>query len=121
MPEHVAIIGASDKPERYAYKAQQMLVDAGHHVYPISPRAQTILGVATLPDLAAVPVPLDTVTLYIGPAHLGSVLPALIAAHPRRVIFNPGTEAPEHEAALAAAGIQTIRACTLVLLATGQY
>ena len=46
---------------------------------------------------------------------------ALIAARPARVIFNPGTENPELEEKLAAAGIATVRACTLVLLRTGQF
>ena len=40
---------------------------------------------------------------------------------PRRVIFNPGTENPKVELQLNEAGIETLRACTLVLLATNQY
>ena len=39
----------------------------------------------------------------------------------RRVIFNPGTENGELEAALRAAGIESEEACTLVLLRTGQF
>jgi hypothetical protein len=40
---------------------------------------------------------------------------------PQRVIFNPGTENPEFIEKLESAGIYPEIACTLVLLATGQY
>jgi uncharacterized protein len=46
---------------------------------------------------------------------------AIIAAKPARVIFNPGTENPELEEHLAAAGIAVVHACTLVLLRTGRF
>jgi len=39
----------------------------------------------------------------------------------RRIIFNPGTENPELEKLAWERGITTESACTLVLLATGQY
>ena len=45
----------------------------------------------------------------------------ILEQHPRRVIFNPGAENPEFEKILTEKGIQTIEACTLVLLGTGQY
>ncbi len=45
----------------------------------------------------------------------------IISQHPRRVIFNPGAENPEFEKILADKGIKVVEACTLVLLATGQY
>jgi hypothetical protein len=36
-------------------------------------------------------------------------------------VFNPGTENPDLEQLAEDAGIETIRACTLVMLSTGQY
>jgi hypothetical protein len=45
----------------------------------------------------------------------------IIEAHPKRVIFNPGTENPEFYQLLALNDIQVEVACTLVLLATNQY
>jgi len=45
----------------------------------------------------------------------------MVAARPRRVIFNPGSESPELKRRLEAAGIRVQWECTLVLLASGRY
>lgn len=63
----------------------------------------------------------DTITLYVGPAHQQYWLPTILALHPRRVIFNPGTENPEIEQVLHSRGIIVEHACTLVLLSTNQF
>jgi hypothetical protein len=121
MPETVLILGASDNPERYAYKAFHSLRAAGHTVIPVNPRLAAIEGVACLPDLAAVTGPVDTVTLYVRPEIVRPMTAALVALKPRRVIFNPGTEDVEIETQLQKSGIATLRACTLVLLKTKQF
>jgi uncharacterized protein len=118
---NVAILGASNKPERYSNQALHLLADKGHAVFPVHPALADIDGHPVFNTLADIPEPLDTVTMYVSPAHSTGMGDALLAAAPRRVVFNPGTENPELEARLAAAGIETLRACTLVLLRTGQF
>jgi predicted CoA-binding protein len=117
----VAIVGASDKPGRYSYKAQAMLSEYGHRPRPVSPRSQDIMGIQTVTQLEDIGEPVDTVTLYLAPAHQGKTISGLLAIKPERVIFNPGTENPEAYPRLEAAGIRCIEACTLVLLRTGQF
>lgn len=119
--ERVVIVGASDKPERYAHRAQVMLQQHGHSVVPVSPRLFFIEGVAVVPDLSKVTGSVDTVTLYVGPQISKDLGEKLIALNPKRVIFNPGAENPDLAAQLAAAGIQAQEACTLVLLSSGQF
>lgn len=121
MSETVVIVGASPKPERYAHQAQTLLQHYGHKVVPVHPVHTVIDGVPVIATLAQVPVPVDTVTLYVGPEHSAGMTAELIALKPRRVIFNPGTESPVLEQTLRAAGIDTEQACTLVLLRTGQF
>ena len=55
------------------------------------------------------------------PGTMRKQLEDLIAARPRRVILNPGTESEPLERALDEHGIPYLEACTLVLLATGQF
>ena len=117
----VAVLGASDKPERVAYQALGRLLDNGHEVFPISPKGGEILGRAVLSKLGDIPKPVDTLTLYVGPDRQGPLLDDILALHPRRVIFNPGTENPTVYPALKQAGIAVEEACTLVLLATHQF
>jgi hypothetical protein len=79
------------------------------------------LGLKGYASLAAIPHPVDTVTIYASPERQTSVLQDLLAIRPRRVIFNPGAENPQSVTVLAQAGITVIEACTLVLLSTGQF
>ena len=118
---NVAILGASNKPERYSHQAVVLLAQKGHAVFPVNPALAEIDGHPVFKRLADIPAPLHTVTMYVAPALSAGMADALLAAKPARVIFNPGTENPELEEKLAAAGIAVVRACTLVLLRTGQF
>lgn len=65
--------------------------------------------------------PIDTITLYIGADRQKDHYSNIISARPRRIIFNPGTENTELEQLAQAAGIETLQACTLVMLRTNLY
>lgn len=117
----VCVLGASPNPERYAHKAILALRAKGHEVVPVNPAHQTIAGLDVVPSLAQVKQPIDTVTVYVGPAHIGPLIKDLVSLKPRRVILNPGAESAELATALKQAGIETIEACTLVMLSTGQF
>lgn len=117
----VAILGASDKPERYANKAQKLLREHGHTVIPVHPTRKVIDGIDVIPQLSDIKQPVDTLTLYLGADRLKPLIPAIVGLKPRRVIFNPGTESDDVQQALSDAGIAFEEACTLVLLNTGQF
>lgn len=121
MSETVAVLGASPKPERYSNQAIRMLGDYGHRVIPVNPAQSQINGLPVSRSLEAISTPVDTVTVYVSPAHSAPLLPGLLALKPRRVIFNPGAENPVLMAALEDAGIEVLEACTLVLLRTRQF
>ncbi len=117
----VGIIGASDKEVRTSNTAQKRLMKAGHRVFPISADGKEILGVKGYRNLEEVGEPLDTVTIYVNPGRLDDMIESITQTHPRRCIFNPGSESPAHQATLVEAGIHVVEACTLVLLSTGQF
>jgi predicted CoA-binding protein len=117
----VAVVGASDNPERYANRALRMLLSHGFAPIPISRSGRDILGLTGYASLTAVPVPIDTVTVYLSPEKQAPVVQDILAVRPHRVIFNPGAENPEAADTLARHGISAVEACTLVLLATGQF
>ncbi len=118
---NVAILGASNKPERYSHQALRLLAENGHAVFPIHPALAEIDGHPTFQRLADLSAPVHTLTMYVSPSHSTGMADEIISAHPARVIFNPGTENPALEEKLSAAGIPVLRACTLVLLRTGQF
>ena len=124
MPEtrrRVVVLGASDNPERYSNMAVNRLLENGHEVIPIHPKLTRIGDLAVVARLGDVEGSVDTVTVYVSPRLSSAMADELIALGPARGIFNPGAENPELEATLEHAGIDTLRACTLVLLATGQF
>src|SRR5690606_4992406 len=64
---------------------------------------------------------IHTISLYLNPKNQREYYQKIMKMRPKRVIFNPGTENPGFQSMLTEAGIQVEEACTLVLLATGQY
>lgn len=119
--ETVVIVGASSNPERYSHRALLLLQKHGHTVVPVHPALAQIEGVPVVADLGLIPGPVDTVTMYVGPAISSGLQDKLIALKPGRVIFNPGAENASLADALQKAGIACEEACTLVLLNTGQF
>ena len=114
------VLGATTKPERYAFKAITMLVEKGHSVLAIGQNHGEVAGIS----IRTKNIPLkniDTVTLYLNPVRQRDYYNYIIETKPKRVIFNPGTENPEFYQLLQGNGIKVEVACTLVLLATNQY
>ncbi len=118
----VLIVGASKKPERYAHMAMKKLLEHAHEVvlFNPSPAIDEIEGKKVIHGLSEAG-PVDTVTLYVGPANLAPMVADIVALKPRRIISNPGTELGAMEAAAREAGIEYLQACTLVLLGSGQF
>lgn len=117
----VAILGASAKPERFAYKAFRMLKDYGHTPIPVTPSVASIEGDRTFSSLTEVDQPVDTLTMYVSPDISSGLQKEILDLKPKRVIFNPGSENPELERSLEEADIHVVEACTLVLLRTNQF
>jgi predicted CoA-binding protein len=117
----VAILGASPKPDRYAYKAFEMLRRYGHRPIPINPAFAEIQGEKCFPKIGDAPKPIDTVTLYLGESRSNPLIDDIIEAKPRRIIMNPGAENFALAEKAEDAGIEVVEGCTLVMLQTGQF
>jgi len=114
------VLGATTKPERYAFKAITMLTEKGHSVIAIGQNQGEVAGIT----IRTKNIPLkniDTVTLYLNPVRQREYYNYIIETKPKRVLFNPGTENPEFYQLLQSNGIKVEIACTLVLLETNQY
>jgi|SRR5579863_1268448 len=114
------VLGASANPSRYSYLAVNKLREHKHPVVAVGRTAAIVADTTVQSDTGPIP-DLDTVTLYLNPVNQKNYYNYILDQHPKRVIFNPGAENPEFEKILGEKGIQTVEACTLVLLATGQY
>ncbi len=114
------IVGASTNSERYAHKAAISLLAHGHAIELVGQKEGEINGhkiQLNYPDLVGI----DTVTMYVGPRNQPPLYEYILSQKPRRIIFNPGSENPEFEQLAIYKGVEVEEACTLVLLATGQF
>jgi acetyltransferase len=75
-PDSIAILGASSDPTKRGYKAMAGLINDGYEgaIYPINPKADTILGYKAYPSMESLPGP-AALALICTPA---KTLPALL-------------------------------------------
>jgi len=117
----VVVLGATPKEDRYAFRALQLLLTKGHRAIPVNPAFDEILGVPCFKSIREITEPIDTVTMYLSSARSDPLIPDIVAAHPRRIIFNPGAENEQLEREAKAAGIEVVEACSIVMLQTGTF
>lgn len=120
MPLKTLVLGASPKPERYSFKAVNMLLKFGHPVVAVGAREALIGDTKILngmPEIDSV----DTITMYLGPQNQSGFYKYILDLKPRRIIFNPGTYNPELIHLAKDKGIEIIEECTLVMLSTGKF
>ena len=117
----VAVVGASNKLERYSNKAVRLLKENGYNVVPIHPKLEEIEGFEVFPDLESIKENIHTLSLYVNPEILNEYISSILKLKPARVIMNPGTESDDVQKQLEDNGISVLKACTLVLLRTGQF
>lgn len=114
------VIGASDNPSRYSFLAVQRLRSKGHPVVAIGHKKTIVEDVTVETD----PIPfvdIDTISLYLNPSHQPAYYDYILSLHPKRIIFNPGTENDELIALAEKQQIKTLQACTLVMLSSNLY
>ena len=116
------VVGATDNPEHYPYRAAELLQAKGVPCVPMGIKKGIVFGEEIL-DLRQLPAleGIHTITLYLGPQNQSEWIDYLIGLGPKRIIFNPGTENPVFFSKAKAVGIDALEACTLVMLTTGQF
>jgi predicted CoA-binding protein len=120
LKKKTLVLGASDNPERYSYLAINRLHNSGHPVVAIGRKKTSVNGVEINTE-KTMATDIDTVTLYLNPAHQKEYYNYILALKPKRIIFNPGAENDELYDLAKANNIKPMEACTLVLLSTGQF
>lgn len=114
------VLGASDNPSRYSFLAVQKLRKYEHPVVAIGRKNTKVADVLIEKDKKHF-ADINTVTLYLNPLHQQEYYDYILSLKPKRIIFNPGSENEELAKLAKKNNIQTMEACTMVLLSTGQY
>lgn len=114
------VIGASSNPEQYSNMAIKRLVAAGQPVEAIGRSSFEIDGVH-VHDSQYQFENIHTITLYLNPQRQEEYESYILSLHPKRIIFNPGAENEQLKEKAQKAGIETLNACTLVMLSIDAY
>ena len=114
------VFGASLKTNRYSNLVVARLRDYGINTVAFGPVSGQIHGIPVTTHTTNI-ADIDTITLYMNPQRQKDYYSIIIDLKPQRVIFNPGTENPEFYQLLKKDNIEVEEACTLTLLATGQF
>ncbi len=120
MDKKTIVLGASANPQRYSYMAINRLRANQHPVIAIGKKENKV-GDITIVTAPPEEQDVDTVTLYLNKLNQKQYYDYILKLHPNRIIFNPGAENEELAEMAIAHGIKPVEACTLVLLATGQF
>ena len=114
------VIGASPKPERYAYKAVSLLNNYNFPVIALGIRNGYIKDIEIIKEKLTYN-DIHTVSLYVGADRQKEYYEYIISLKPKRIIFNPGTENNELQQLAQENNIETVEHCTLVMLNSGIF
>lgn len=74
-----AIVGLSNNSDRAAYKVAKVLLDKGHTVIPIHPKAEIVHGQQGYSSLTQVTDPIDVVDIFVNSQIAGPVVDEAIS------------------------------------------
>ncbi len=111
----IAIIGASNNPEKFGNKAVRAYLRQGFEVYPVNPRGGEIEGMAAYEAIGDVPgSDLDRISLYVPPAVGLGLLEEIAAKGCKELWLNPGSDSPELVERAESLGLNPVVACSIV-------
>jgi predicted CoA-binding protein len=106
----IAIVGASDRPNRPSYGVMKFLQDSGYRVIPVNPQitGEHVLGEFVWRELAQIGVPIDIVDIFRRPQAAAEAVDQAIFVGAKAVWMQIGVI--NHEAAdrAEAAGLKVV-------------
>lgn len=106
----IAMIGASDRPDRPSYGVMAFLQRQGYRVIPVNPQitGEHIHGEFVFRELAQIGDPIDLVDIFRRPQAAGEAVDEAIAAGAKAVWMQLGVVNEEAAARAEAAGLKVV-------------
>lgn len=106
----IAMIGASDRPDRPSYRVMAMLQNHGYRVIPVNPQitGEHIHGEFVFRELAQIGEPIDMVDIFRRADQAGLAVDEAIAAGARSVWMQLGVIDAAAAARAEAAGLKVV-------------
>ncbi len=106
----IAMIGASDRPDRPSYRVMAFLQGQGYRVIPVNPQitGEHVHGEFVFRELAQIGEPIDLVDIFRRPQAAGEAVDEAIAAGAKAVWLQLGVINEEAAARAEAAGLKVV-------------
>tara|TARA_B100000989_G_scaffold241014_1_gene187896 strand:+ start:91 stop:543 length:453 start_codon:yes stop_codon:yes gene_type:complete len=106
----IALIGASDNPDRPSYAVMKYLKVQGYQVIPVNPfnAGKEILGEPVFGTLSEISTPIDMVDIFRKPDEVGQIIDAAITANAKAIWMQIGVVNQEAAKRATAAGLLVI-------------
>lgn len=106
----IALVGASDRPERPSYGVMKFLQDWGYRVLPVNPQitGEHVNGEFVWRELAQIGVPIDIVDVFRRPEMAGEAVDQAIFVGAKAVWMQIGVVNEEAAARAEAAGLEVV-------------
>ena len=106
----IAMIGASDRPDRASHGVMKFLQDRGYRVYPVNPRitGEHVHGEFVWRELGQIGEHIDIVDIFRNSAEAGAAVDEAIAAGAGAVWMQLGVIDEEAAARAEAAGLKVV-------------
>ena len=121
MSKVVAIIGASNNPQKFGHRAVRAFRRRGYTVVPINPHEREVDGLKTYRSVLEVPGTIDMATMYVPPEIGEWVIEEIAQKKIKEVWLNPGAESDALIARARALDIEPIVACSIVGIGENPY
>jgi predicted CoA-binding protein len=106
----IAMVGASDRPNRASYGVMQFLQEHGYRVLPVNPQipGERIHGEFVWTELAEIGIPIDIVDIFRRPEAASEAVDAAIFVGAKAVWMQLGVINEEAAARAEAAGLRVV-------------
>ena len=106
----IALVGASDRPDRPSYGVMKFLQDRGYRVIPVNPQitGEHVHGEFVWRELAQIGEPIDIVDIFRRPQAAGEAIDEAIAVGAKAVWLQLGIVNEEAAQRAEAAGLQVV-------------
>lgn len=106
----VAVVGASDRPDRPSYGVMKFLQDHGYRVIPVNPQitGEHIHGEFVWRELSQIGEPIDIVDIFRRPSAAGEAVDQAIAIGAKAVWLQLGVINDDAAARAEAAGLKVV-------------
>ena len=106
----IAMVGASDRPDRASYGVMRFLQSQGYRVIPVNPQitGEHIHGEYVWRELSQIGEPIDIVDIFRRPGAAGEAVDDAIAAGAKAVWLQLGVINEEAAARAEAAGLKVV-------------